>query len=265
MITDQGQLQKLKLLAGQTGRFADVFVVGISDAVLTTSATALDFAWATANVTGSYVDAALQQVVFYGTLAPGLAGDIKEVGLASLSDDFVKTGLPNALVYSFSVAEQWFSDAAFTTSNESSVGTENYKFENIIVNKYIAKGVDGINVSRYDTIKLKINSTDVSQIQLLLKNDDTNYATKDIALVDGDNLSSHTISSFTTVGSFNPQAVNEIRFVIDTVDNATNSIEFDAITIGSELNGGLVARHILAVPQFKRTGAGMELEYAVAL
>lgn len=265
MITDQGQIQKLKLLAGKASKFADVFAVGISNAVLPTSATALDFAWATANITDAYVDEDLQQVIFYGTLPPEIAGDIKEIGLISLSDEFVQTGLPNALVYGFTVAENWFSDGTFTITNESSVGTESYRFDNITVNKYLAKGVDGINMSRYDTVKLKVESLDVSQIRIILKNDDTNYAYKNIALVDGENLSDHTLSSFVTVGTFNPQLINEVRLMIETVDNATNFIEFDALSICSEINGGLVARSILATPQYKRTGAGMEIEYAVAL
>lgn len=265
MITDLGQKQKLKLLAGTASRFADVFVVGISDATLTTAATSLDFAWATANITGTYIDNDLNQVVFYGTLSPELAGDVKELGLVSLSDDFVKTGLPNSLVYSFTVNEQWFSDEAFTITNNSSVGSENYKFDDSVTGQYLAKGLDGINMSRYDTIKLKLLSSEVTQIELRLSNDDANYAWKDINLTNGVNFSTHTLASFTKEGNFNPQSVNEIRYIINTVSNATNSLEFDAMTISSEENGGLVARHVLAVAQYKRTGAGMEIEFAVAL
>lgn len=252
-------------MAGQATRFADLFVVGISNVVLPTSITALDFAWSTANITGAYVDEDLEQVVFYGSLPPDVAGDIKEIGLVSLSDDFVQTGLPNSLIYSFSANEQWFSDATFDIVSNSSIGPESYSFTNITTNKYLAKTLSAINMSRYDTLKLKVNTTDVSQIQIVLKNDDSNYAWKNINLSNGSNMVTQTIASFTTVGTFNPQSVNEIRFVINTVANAANSIEFDGLSIESAENGGLVARHILAVPQMKRMGATMELEFAVAI
>lgn len=265
MITDIGQEQKLKLIAGKAARFADIFVVGISNATLTTAATSLDFSWGTANITGTYVDTDLSQVIFYGTLAPDLAGDIKEVGLVTLNSDFIKTGLPNAMVYSFDANENWFSDETFTITNDSSIGTGNYRFEDAVVDQYLAKLLDGINVSRYDTLKLKVASTDVSQIRIMLKNDEINYAYKDVTLVDGDNLITQNLSAFTTVGSFNPLNVMEVRYVVKTVDNATNAVEFDAMTLFSNLNGGLVARHVLAVPVFKRTGAGMEFEIAVAM
>ena len=265
MITDNGQAQLLKQVAGKANRFADLFVVGISDATLTTAATALDFSWGTATIVGTYVDKDLQQVVFYGTLSSDLAGDIKEIGLISLNDDFIKTGLPNAIVYSFDANENWFSDAAFTISNNSSIGTGNYRFEDAVVDQYLAKLLDGVNVSRYDTLKLKITSTDVTQVRVLLKNDEINYAWKDITLVDGDNLSTHNLSSFTTEGSFNPLNVTEVRYVVKVVDSSTNSVEFDAMTLFSNVNGGLVARHVPTTPVFKRTGATMEIEIAVAM
>lgn len=265
MITDNGQAQLRKLVAGKAARFADVFVVGISNATLTTAATALDFAWGTASITGTYVDSGLDQIIFYGTLSPDMVGDVKEIGLVTFNDDFIKTGLPNALVYTFDANENWFSDQTFTITSDSSIGTGNYLFEDAVVDQYLAKLLDGVNVSRYDTLKLKVKSTDVSEITILLKNDEVNYAWKDVTLADGDNLITQDLSTFTSVGAFNPQAVSEIRYVVKTVDNVTNSVEFDAMTLFSNINGGLVARHVLSVPIYKRSGAGMEIEFAVAM
>lgn len=265
MITTNGRIQQLKLAAGKSPRFADQFVVGISNAVLPTSASSLDFAWASAQVMDAYVDSALEQVVFYGTLDAALAGDIKEVGLVSQSDEFIKTGLSSSLVYTFDASEAWSSDVTFAISTASSIGLGNYKLTNVVVDNYLAKQVDGISLSRYDTLKLKLNSTAVTSVRVIVKNDELNYAYKDVAVANGDNLLTHTIASFTKFGSFSPQGITEVRLVVKTVSNSTNSIEFDALTFSSQANGGLVARSVLATPIYKRTGAGMEFEYAVAL
>jgi hypothetical protein len=265
MITNNGQIQLLKQVSGKAPRFASIFVVGISDATLTTAATSLDFNWGSCNIVGSYVDEALQQVVFYGTLPADLAGDIKEVGLVALNDDFIKTGLPNAVVFTFDANEAWFSDGAFTISNNSTIGSGNYRLEDVIVGQYLSKLVDNVNVSRYDTLKLKLDSTNVSAITVTLKNDDLNYAAKDITIANGENRLTTDISTFTKTGTFNPQQVTQVVLTIKTVTNADNVIEFDALTLSSQANGGLVAREVLATTIYKRPGASMEIEFAVAL
>lgn len=265
MITDLGQRQLLKLIAGNQHRFADLFVVGISDATLGTDATSLDFAWAAVNVTGSYVDEEANQVVFYGTLASDLSGDIKEMGLVALSDEFVKSGLPNSIVYSFDANEPWFTDGTFTISGESSIGSGNYRFDDVAEDVYLGQLLNNVSVSKYDTFKIKLNADDVTEITVLIKNDDTNYISKDLTLTAGENLQTHAISSFTATGSFNPTAVNEIRIIIKTITNAANHIEFDAATLSGDLNGGLVARHVLGITMYKRPGSSMEIEYAVAM
>lgn len=265
MITDLGQRQLLKLIAGNQHRFADMFVVGISSATLPTSATALDFGWAAVNVTGSYVDEALNQVVFYGTIDSDLAGDIKEVGLVALNDEFVKSGLPNSIVYSFDSSEPWFTDGSFVISAESSIGTGNYRYENVAEDVYLGQLLSAVSIVNYDTFKIKVNSNQVTEITVQLKNDDTNYIHKDLTLASGDNLLSNTIASFTTVGTFNPNLVNEIRIIIKTVTSGTNHIEFDAATLSGSLNGALVARDVLAVTMYKRQGSSMEIEYAVEM
>lgn len=113
-------------------------------------------------------------------------------------------------------------------------------------------------------MKIRVTTTDVSQIRLVLKNDESNYLYKDLTLIDGDNLLTHNLSTFTMVGTFDPRLITETRIIINTVDNATNFIEFDALTFVSQQNGGLVARHVLANTMYKRPGATQEIEVAIA-
>lgn len=265
MITTNGHTQLLKLVSGKAYKFADLFAVGASGIALPSSATNLDFGWATCAVTDSYVDEAMNQVVFHGTLPADLAGNIAEIGLVSQSDEFIRTGLPNALVFAFEPKELWFSDTNYDITNTGSIGANNYKLTDAVVGNYLAKTTSNINISRYDTAKFKINSSGTGSVRLILKNDELNYAYKDFTLAAGDNILNANISTFTKVGSFNPTEIFEIRFEVKAVQSSTNTIEFDAMNLSSSANGGLVARSPLAVTQFKRTGATMELEYAVAL
>ncbi|ASZ74899.1 tail protein [Rhodococcus phage Trina] len=265
MITTNGQNQLLNIVAGKSYKFADLFVVGASSAVLPVSATALDFPWATTPVLDAFVDTQNQQVLYHGTLPANIAGDINEIGLISLNSEFISTGLPTSLVYSFESGEQWFSDGEFEVTNESSIGANSYVLNNVVADQYLAKLVSAVNISRYDTVKLRIKSTAVTQIKLVMKTDEANYAWKNINLTNGANDIKTTMDTFTKVGTFDAKNIQEIRIVINTVSNATNSIDFDALTLSSDLNGGLVARTVLSVAKFKRLGASMEIEFAVAL
>ncbi len=265
MITTNGQSQLLKIVAGKSYKFADLFVIGASSVALTVAATALDFPWATAPILDAYVDEQNSQVIYHGTLPANIAGDITEIGLISLNSAFISSGLPTSLVYSFESGEQWFSDGEYTISNQSSIGANSYVLPNVVVNQYLAKIVSGVNISRYDTVKLRIKSTAVTQIKLIMKNDELNYAWKNINLTNGSNDIKTTMDTFTKVGSFDAKNIQEMRIIINTVSNATNSIDFDALTLSSDLNGGLVARTVLSVTKFKRLGASMEIEFAVAL
>lgn len=264
MITENGQKQLLRVISGKAYRFADLFVVGASGESIPDSATSLDFAWATTPVLESYVDENLNQVMFHGTLDKSLAGDIKEIGLVSLNSEFISTGLPVSIVYTFDASELWFSDINYEITNTSSVGATNYKFVDAPVGSYLAKLTSDVNISRYDTVKMRVNSSGVQKIELHFKNDDLNYAWKEITLTNGATSITQSIDSFTRVGTFNPTKVSEVRIVVKQA-NATNSIEFDALTLSSNLNGGLVARTVQSVTQYKRMGASMEIEFAVTL
>jgi hypothetical protein len=265
MITTNGRIQLMKLVSNKVYKFADLFAVGVSNVTLPNTATQMDFGWATCPIIDSYVDTQLSQVVFHGTLPENLVGDIGEIGLVSQSEEFIRNGLPNSIVYNFEPTELWFSDTSYEITNLGSIGANNYKLSNVVVGNYLAKVISNVNVSRYDTAKLRVNATAVGSIRMLMKNDETNYAYKDFAVTAGANTLSSTIASFTKVGSFNPNEIFEIRFVVNSVTNSTNTLELDALSLFSAANGGLVARSPLAVVQYKRQGSTMELEYAVAL
>lgn len=263
MITDQGQQQLLKLVSGKVGFYANKFIVGISDKTLSTDITQMDFAWATCPITSSYIDYDLNQVVFHGSLDKGLSGEINEIGLISQSKDFIRSGLPSTIVYNFDPNELWHTDGEFEVTTSGSVGLNTFKLTNVGNDQVLAKTVSAVNVSRYDTIKLKITSADVQKMRISLKNNETESAHLDISLIDGKNTYELLYGSMTKTNNFEPTAINEINFkVLQSSGNAT--LDFDVISMFSEANGGLVTRSVLANTQYKRYGSSMEVEYAVA-
>ena len=263
MITKQGQEQLLKVVASRAQRFADLIVVGSSNKTLPNTTTQLDFGWATCPILGSYIDPELNQIVFHGTLPEMLSGDVYEIGLISQSDEFVRSGLANALVYTFEPNEMWYSNVDYEVTNTGSVGRNNYKLNNAAVGDFVARSVGEINVSQYDRMQFKLKATGVSKIKVTFKNDELRYAHKTITTVAGEQTLDEDISTFTQVGVFDPKRVTEIKVEVVT-RVATNNIEFDAMNISSRVNGGLVCRDTLAIVQYKRNGSTMEIEYAVS-
>lgn len=264
MITTQGQEQLLKVVASRSPRFADLITVGTSNTVLPKTTTQLDFGWATCPIIGSYIDKELNQIVFHGTLPAELSGDVFEIGLISQSDAFIRSGLANALVYSFDPNEMWYSDSAYEVTNTGSVGRNTYKLNDASVGGFVARSVNEVNVSQYDRLQLKLTSDKVTKIKIIFKNDEERSAYKEVTLTAGSQTVDEDITSFTKVGAFDPKRITEIRIEVVARSSATNSIDFDALNISSKANGGLVARDTLSVVQYKRSGSTMEIEYAVS-
>lgn len=261
MITTNGHNQLLKLVSGKAHRFADQFAVGVSSAELTEDASQLGFGWATCPVTDSYVDQEKGTVVFHGTLPAEAEGDIWEIGLISQSSDFINTGIPNAIVYGFEPAEAWVSDVEYEVVNTGSVGRSSYVLPEVEPGNFLAKIVSGVNVSRYDTLQVRIGSTGTATLRVTFKNDEFNFSRGTLDLTEGMNSLSINISSFTKSGAFDPRNISEIRFEVQSGSGI--DIEFDAMSLSSKENGGLVARDVLPEVMYKRAGATMELEYAV--
>lgn len=265
MITNLGKKQMLKVLAGKSLRFADQFAVGLSDEVLTTSATSLDFAWATVSITDSYIDAENDMVVFYARLPAEISGSIKEIGLVSQTNEFIQSGLPNSLIYSFEPNEMWYGSPNSESISGGQVGQGNMKLTDSDTTAFIAKATNKIDVSRYDTVKLRVISTGVTEIRVSLMNDDANFISNEITLTNGENKISQSLSTWTATGLFNKTEVNTIKLEVVTVSGGTNSLEFDAMTLVSDLNGGLVARETFSTAFVKRPGASMDIEYGVTI
>lgn len=263
MITNTGRSQHLKLISGQAVRFADKFVVGSSNAALGPEANELDFGWGECLIKDSFVDEDRKQVVFYGTLPSEYAGQISEIGLATMNSDFVQTGRNINLSYYFSELESWNYSAEEKmdyTSEASLMGTDDIVITGAaageILSKYLAD-----DITLHTNIKMRVSAAQASQMEFRIYSGETDYVSKVFNLTSGENIVKFDIESMAATGNFDSAKAVMMEYRITTPGNYT----FDAIVFTGDNNSGLVTRSPVAVPKKKVMGNTMELEYAVML
>lgn len=263
MITNTGRAQHLNIVAGKANRFADKFVVGSSNAPLTADAKELDFGWGECLVKDTYVDTANGQVIFYGTLPAEYAGQISEIGLATMNSEFIQTGRDINISYYFSPLEGWVYSAPdkFSYDSESSLmGADDVEITNAIAGETLRKSVSD-DMSLHSNIKMRISAAQSGSIIFRIYSSETGYVSKTISLTEGENVIKFSVDSMTESGEFNPAVPVGMEFEMVT----PGAYLFDAIVFTGESNSGLVTRSAVSVPKKKVVGNTMELEYAVML
>lgn len=263
MITKTGKLQHLNLISGQAVRFADRFVVGSSNAPMDENATELDFGWGECLVSGAHVDHDNNQVVFYGTLPAQYAGQISEIGLATMNSQFILTGRDINVSYYFSQLEAWLysDDEKFSyESLDSLMGSEDVVIEGAVAGETLRKSLAD-DFSLHKDIKMRLSADQAGQIIFRIHSGEEQNVSKTIDLVAGENIIRFPMDSMTKTGDFSATAPVMMEFEIATPGNYT----FDAIVFTGEANSGLVTRSAVSVPKKKIAGNTMELEYAVML
>lgn len=265
MITSNGKLQHLSLLAGKAYSFADRFVLGASPVVIDESATDLDFSWGSFPITGSVVDHDLQQVVFYGTIPAELAGEIQEIGLSSIDERIIASGRPINMTFFFGSEEGWIpsdEEEIDNVAGEAKMGAEGLLWESIAADQAIRLQGLGLDISDVNLVKSRIVADSPAQIEVSFFSNDVENATKQIALTEGVNLIKTNLSDFTTTEGFNTQ--NIVAIQIKIVEGSGN-LNLDCLILSNSNNGGLVVRQIPANPIMKTGGTTMEVEMAVML
>lgn len=263
MITNTGRGQHLKLISGQAIRFADKFVVGSSNAPLGPEANELDFGWGECLIKDSFVDEDRKQVVFYGTLPAEYAGQISEIGLATMNSDFIQTGRNINLSYYFSELESWkYSvEGKMDYSKESSLmGTDDIVITEAVAEETLSKYLSD-DITLHTNIKMRVSASQTSQMEFRIYSGETDYVSKTFSLTSGQNIVKFSIASMITTGNFDPAKAVMMEYRMITPGDYT----FDAIIFTGENNSGLVTRSPVAVPKKKVMGNTMELEYAVML
>lgn len=265
MITNNGKKQHLSVIAGKAYSFADTFVLGASSANLDETITDLDFTWGSFPITDSIVDHELQQVIFYGTIPAEMAGEIKEIGLASIDEGLVGSGRPISRTFFFGTEEGWMpaadEEVAFINTG-SKMGPESLMWETIEPGQSVFLRDITFDISDSNMVKLAAEADFASTIEISFYSSDTEKASSQFDLAVGENLVKKNFSSFTTTTGFNRQ--NIIRVELKIISGSA-TIVVDSLILSNESNGGLVMREIPANPIIKSGGSTMEVEMAVML
>lgn len=263
MITNTGKNQHLNILAGKATRFADKFVVGSSNASMDPDATELDFGWGECLVKDSYIDLENEQVIFYGTLPAEYAGQIAEIGLATMNSEFIQTGRDINISYYFTALEDWLytdDDKMEYDSQESLMGADDIRITGASPGERLTKSLED-DLSLHNSIKMRVTAFQPGSITYRVYSAETSYVTKTVDLIAGENIVRFTIDSMTETGDFNPSLAAMMEFEMVTPGDYL----FDAVIFTGAANAGLVTRSAVSVPKKKLFGNTMELEYAVML
>lgn len=263
MITNTGRMQHLDIIAGRAARFADKFVVGSSNTTLGPEVNELDFGWGECLVKDAYVDVDNGQVIFYGTLPPEYAGEIAEIGLATMNSEFIATGRDINVSYYFSPLESWtYSDEEKIEYDSASslMGSDDVSIVGATAGEKLTKSIED-DMSLHTNVKMRITSEQTGSIIYRIYSAESSYLTKTIALNAGENIIKFTMDSMTETGEYNSSAPALMEFEMVTPGDYL----FDAIIFTGEANSGLVTRSAVSVPKKKIAGNTMELEYAVML
>lgn len=260
---DNGRRQTLKALSGRAAGFADAFVIGASDEVLTSDANNLGFPWARFEITGSYING--DEIVYFGRVPAEVSGTIKEIGLYAFSPEYSGGGTPDSILFTMTDGEGWFSEVVYDYEDAGLVGDKNIIMTDVSVGDILGSLIPDSNISNVTNLKLLVESSAVTGVTVRLKNDDSNYIERLYTVVDGLNNLDFQISTFTETGDFDPKNLSGIELEIASVSSSTNSISFDSISLIDKNQGGLVFRNIPSEAVIKRPGSTMEIECVVKL
>lgn len=265
MITNNGKLQQLRVLAGKTPRFADYFVFGATTGVpgapdLTEESKTLKVGWGVCPITGSYLDEKNNQIIFYATVPNTLAGLIGEIGLLSLDSEYIKQDKPATGAYFFEAGENWSFETDIEhvdgETGQVRLGSKSVLFDSTEPQRAIL--TDDIDTTMFD--QLVIVGDTSAPITISLYSGENDYAVKtDIAL---NPLSETTLNlrDMEVHGEYDPAKVVAVVF-----DLPPGNHIIDGILFRDTKYGNLVAGSEVAEPFYKSAGSNLEIEYAVKL
>lgn len=265
MITNNGKLQQLKLLAGKTSRFADYFVFGATTGVpgapdLTEESKTLKVGWGVCPITGSYLDEKNSQVIFYATVPQSLAGLIGEIGLLSLDSEYIKQDKPATGAYFFEPGEDWSFEADIEhvdgETGQVRLGARSVLFDSTEPQRAILR--DDIDTTMFD--QLVVVGDTSAPITIGMYSGENDYAVKTGIALDSFSESTLTLSDFEVHGEYDPEKVTAIVFDLPPGNHLIDGILFRDTNYGN-----LVAGSEVAEPFYKSAGSNLEIEYAVKL
>lgn len=265
MITKIGKLQQMKLLAGEASRFADYFTFGASTGVpgnpdLNEDSKTLKVGWGACPITGTYIDEANGQVVYYATVPQSLSGLIGEIGLLSLNSEFIKQDKPSSGSYFFSEGEDWSfeGEVEYIDGETGQVRLGNRSI--LIDSEEPVRAIlqDDIDLTVFDEVTILGDTS--TPINIRFYSGEADYAEKADVELSSMNEYSAGLSTFSTNGNFDRAAVRAV-----VIEFPAGNHVLDGLVFRDTNYGNLVAGSEVEEPFYKSAGSNLEIEYAVKI
>lgn len=265
MITKIGKLQQMKLLAGETNRFADYFTFGASTGVpgspeLDEESKTLKVGWGACPITGTYIDEANGQVIYYATVPQSLSGLIGEIGLLTLNSDFIKQDKPSSGSYFFSEGEDWSFEGEIEYI-DGETGQVRLGNRSILVDSeepVRAILQEDIDLATFD--ELVILGDTSSPISIRFYSGEADYAERIDIELSAMEVYSIPLDTLMVSGNFDKTAVRAI-----VIEFPAGNHVLDGFVFRDTNYGNLVAGSEVEEPFYKSAGSNLEIEYAVKI
>ena len=264
MITNAGNLQVLKLMAGTATQFANTIAVGSGSTVLPATSTGLGFAWGLTTVVDTFVDTSLGQVIFHGILPPETSGIISEIGLiATGANSSAQSSTLANILYTFNASETWLTSAAYTLGAGGNIGMQDFIFTNATDGTSLLTYLSILSTFTFSTVKLACTAVGITSVEIRLEIDPANYISTTISTTaTGAQIYSTSIANYITTGTVNILNIKALRLIIHPT-GTTSTLTLDGLSIEITAGSALIAHSVLATPIVKAPGAPLEIERAV--
>lgn len=265
MITKIGKLQQMKLLAGETSRFADYFTFGAPTGVpgvpdLDEDSKTLKVGWGACPITGTYIDEENGQVVYYATVPQSLSGLIGEIGLLSLNSEYIKQDKPSSGSYFFNEGEDWSfeGDIEYIDGETGQVRLGNRSV--LVDSEEPVRAIlqDDIDLTLFN--ELTILGDTSGPISIRFYSGENDYAEKTDVELSSVSEYSADLGGLIVSGNFDRVAVRAV-----VVEFPPGNHVLDGLVFRDTGYGNLVAGSEVEEPFYKSAGSNLEIEYAVKI
>lgn len=274
MITNRGKLFFKNFLASQTGQMVGAASFGIGSTAAAATDERLQFEFARQAVDVVAYDSVNNRLVFKGTIPQEVGGTIYEVGLwTSEANVMAVSDQPRIITTFDSETEEWTNE---TTSLTARIGVDSLR-HTPPASTSAGSTLAGLTLDFNDNpstdsfiLAYNVGNSNTAAIRVRFYTNSTNYYDMNISNpTAGYKFSSVTKGSLTATGS--PDWADITSIDVTTVSNSggASDVLFDGLRIEdndtTNLDYGLVARFIPAVPVVKPVGQVLDFEYTLAV
>lgn len=273
VITDDGRIRILDIVAGKIKGFASAIIAGIGDTAALSTDKALEFMIGGSDINATITDPISNKIYFKATLPIQDDYEIHELGCFSTNYTGVQTNTEGSslLLAVFGSQSKWVdvvgSSTLATTNNRVSTASIQYaSFSSAKGNMTFIK--DFSNLASNTTFDLAYYTSGVSVLKMRFMVDASNYyELTSWPVTNGYHISKKLKSAFVATGTPSWDAIKTLEFEASGT-SATLSLDCLRYTnpvVSTVFQSNLLSRVVLPSPQRKLPGVSMDVEYVLEL